>query len=182
MSRVTLSEHRPEWAAQAAQVAAWLAPLSDRVDGWRFEHIGSTAVPGLVAKPVLDLLLGVPRLEAVEQCIDALAARGLRYRPEYEGELPERRYFVRDADPAAQPAALPRVHLHAVVHGGAFWQRHLAFRDALRADAALAAAYAALKQTLAARHADDKAAYQAGKHDFIVAAEARALAARRSPA
>jgi GrpB-like predicted nucleotidyltransferase (UPF0157 family) len=128
----------------------------------QIEHIGSTAVPGLDAKPVIDVLVGVGRLTEAEAAIPALAARGFVYVPKYERELPMRRYFVRDAT-----AETPRAHVHAVETGSAIWRRHLAFRDALRADPALREAYRALKLRLAREHADDKAAYTAAKDPFI---------------
>ncbi|HEY9109570.1 MAG TPA: GrpB family protein [Roseateles sp.] len=170
MSEIRLVEADAGWPAQFDAVAR---PLRDALTGTacRIEHIGSTAVPGLCAKPVLDLLLGVTRLADVEARHEALAALGYRYRAEYEGELPERRYFTRDAG-----AGRLRVHLHAVVHGSAFWREQLAFRDALRADAALAARYAALKRELAERHAADKAAYTDAKGPFI-----RAVLAQLTP-
>lgn len=181
MAEVMLVDHQPAWPAQFQRAAAAIEAVFAGVPV-RLEHIGSTAVPGLCAKPVLDLLLGVPHLEAVERRIDALVALGYVYRPGYETALPERRYFVRAAETGREAGlALPRLHLHAVVTGGGFWRRHLAFRDALRAEPALAAAYAHLKRDLARRHAHDKAAYQAGKDGFIVREEARApagLAAR----
>lgn len=126
------------------------------------EHIGSTAVPGLDAKPVIDVLVGVARLAEAEAAIPALAARGFAYVPKYERELPMRRYFVRDAG-----ADTPRAHVHAVEIGSAIRHRHLAFRDALREDPALRDAYRALKLRLAREHADDKAAYTAAKGPFI---------------
>lgn len=101
------------------------------------EHIGSTAVPGLSAKPVLDVLLAAATLGQIEQHIDALVGAGYEYRHRYERQIPDRRYFVRAADGAG---AL-RVHLHAVVQGGMIWRNHLIFRDALRADPALRDAY-----------------------------------------
>jgi GrpB-like predicted nucleotidyltransferase (UPF0157 family) len=160
MTAVLLVESQAAWPAQAR---AAMAPVRAAFEGRpvRLEHIGSTAVPGLCAKPVLDLLLGVPALADAEDRAGALEALGFRYRPEHEAELPERRYFVRPA------GAGPRVHLHAVVLGGPLWTRHLAFRDALRRDPGLAARYAALKRDLAGRHAEDKAAYTAAKAPFI---------------
>lgn len=125
------------------------------------EHIGSTAVPGLCAKPVLDILLGAPALADVEALIPALTAQGFVHRPEYEQQIPDRRYFVRPADGG------PRVHLHAVVRGGVLWRQHLHIRDRLRQDASLRHAYAALKQQLAVRHAADKSAYTEAKAPFL---------------
>lgn len=136
------------------------------------QHIGSTSVPGLCAKPVIDVLLGATSLARIEANIGALAALGYVYVSKYERELPMRRYFVRDAD-----GERPRVHLHGVVVGSPIWREHLAFRDALRADPALRDRYAALKTELAARFARDKAAYTDAKAPFIRATIDAALAA-----
>lgn len=121
------------------------------------EHVGSTAVPGLAAKPILDVLLGVGDLAVVERRIEKLAQAGLSYVPEYEAELPERRYFKRRPD----------LHLHCVVEGGRLWSRHLLFRDSLRSDPEAAAAYQRLKLELAARHGRNRRAYLDGKSVFI---------------
>lgn len=161
MAGVIVSPWSEAWQAQFERARA---ELLDAFAGppVRIEHIGSTAVHGLAAKPVIDVLLGADVLAVVETRIDALAGLGYRYRPEYEDALPTRRYFVRDAD-----GERLRIHLHAVVEGGPIWREHLAFRDALRGDDALRAAYQALKCDLAARHAGDKAAYTDAKTPFI---------------
>jgi GrpB-like predicted nucleotidyltransferase (UPF0157 family) len=162
MSAVTLVEHRERWVADFLTVQAELTALFYPVHV-EVQHVGSTAVPGLCAKPVLDLLLGVTALPEIEAQIPALATAGFRHRREYEKQIPERRYFVREA------GLLPRIHLHAVVAGGAYWREHLAFRDALRADPMLRERYSSLKRALAARHVTDKAAYTEGKAPFIAA-------------
>jgi GrpB-like predicted nucleotidyltransferase (UPF0157 family) len=159
MAGVALSEYDPRWASQFAAVAAELQAVFG--DGVTVEHIGSTAVPGLCAKPVLDVLLGAERLDRFTAAVPAMAARGFVYRAAYEAEMPERRYFVREA------GVLPRVHVHGVVRGGAFWREHLRFRDRLRTDALARDRYAALKRELAAAHRDDKAAYTLAKAPFI---------------
>lgn len=161
MADVVLVEHQSVWAEHYAQIAA---ELSDLIREARIEHIGSTSVAGLCAKPVIDVLLGAPKLDVIEESISVLAARDYRYRSEYEGELPQRRYFVRPAT-----ATLPRVHVHGVVIDAPLWRDHLAFRDALRGDAGLLRRYAALKRELALRHAGDKAAYTEAKSPFIAA-------------
>ena len=174
MSRVELLDYRAGWVDDFARVRRDLldafAPLDVAV-----EHIGSTAVPGLAAKPVIDVLLGADRLADVEDRVTALAARGYAYVARYEAELPMRRYFVHDA------ARSPRVHVHAVERDSRFWREHLAFRDALRADVALRSGYLALKRRLAADHADDKAAYTASKAGFIRAALDAGAAAAAVP-
>jgi GrpB-like predicted nucleotidyltransferase (UPF0157 family) len=131
------------------------------------EHIGSTAVPGLGGKPIIDIMLGAPELTVVELRIDDLAADGYRYVPEFEKSMPERRYFTKmDGQPG-------NFHVHAVVLGSPFWKRHLAFRDALRADPALAAQYWKIKQQLAKRNANDRGAYTDAKSAFIREVELR---------
>ena len=125
------------------------------------EHIGSTAVPGLAAKPVIDVLLGARSLADVESRIDALAELGYAYVPKYEREIPMRRYFVKSS------ATSLRVHLHAVELDSRIWREHMAFREALRADASLCARYQSLKLDLAQKFADDKSAYTTAKNPFI---------------
>jgi GrpB-like predicted nucleotidyltransferase (UPF0157 family) len=125
------------------------------------EHIGSTAVPGLGARPIIDMMLGAPDLAQVEARIPALEAEGYRYVKEFEKSAPERRFFTRmDAPPGM-------FNLHAVVLDSPFWKRHLAFRDALRADPGLASKYWRLKQHLAARLRDDRGAHADAKGEFI---------------
>jgi GrpB-like predicted nucleotidyltransferase (UPF0157 family) len=125
------------------------------------EHVGSTAVPGLGAKPIIDIMAGTPDLAIVERRIPDLVAAGWRYVPEFEKALPERRYFTRyDGAPG-------KFHLHAVVYGTPFWKRTIAFRDALRGNEQLAQQYWRLKQRLAARFPNDRAAYTDAKGEFI---------------
>ena len=142
----------PAWAEAAAREAALLAPLGP------VEHIGSTAVPGLAAKPILDLMIGVADLDAA---VEPIEARGWFHWQSWEAHASNRRYFWR-----GEPTRHTH-HLHAVPFDGPFWRSHLQFRDRLRADPSLAAAYAALKVDLAARHRDDRDAYTAGKAEFI---------------
>lgn len=125
------------------------------------EHIGSTSVPGLAAKQVIDILVGATSLTDIESRIPALTATGFTYRPEHEGALPLRRYFTK-----TPPGSL-RVHVHAVEHDGSLWRDHLAFRDALRGDTGLRDRYQALKLELAQRFAHDKSAYTEAKGPFI---------------
>lgn len=134
------------------------------------EHVGSTAVPGLGAKPVIDIMVGVSALAEVESRIPELERHGYEYVREYEAQLSERRYF-------RKPGVGSRTHhLHAVVRGSAFWRRQLLFRDYLRAHPGAASAYFELKQRLASRHRTDPAAYSEGKSPFVEALLQRAAA------
>ncbi len=133
------------------------------------EHIGSTSVPGLAAKPVIDMLLGADSLADIESKIVALGELGYTYVPKYERELPMRRYFVKS------PEASLRVHLHGVERGSRIWCEHLAFRDALRRDPALRDRYQSLKLRLAQEFAGDKSAYTDAKSPFIRSVLANAI-------
>jgi GrpB-like predicted nucleotidyltransferase (UPF0157 family) len=160
MSELVLSEYQDTWPRQFWQVEEQLRDAVP-VHGAVLEHIGSTSVPGLCAKPVLDVMLGVGSLGEVEAAIPALASVGFVYRPEHEAVIPDRRYFVR---PQGQTV---RVHLHAVLLDGLLWKQHLCFRNALRKDPLLREQYASLKRALAVAHAGDKAAYTEAKAPFI---------------
>ena len=160
--QVRLAEPTSRWAelfvVEAGRLAAALAPWTPRI-----EHCGSTGVAGLPAKPILDLLVGVPEPVDVPGLARALAPLGYEHAP-WAG-VPGHEVFGKGR---------PRTHLlHVVPAGGAAWARLLGFRDALRARPALVAEYAALKRELAARFPDDRAAYTEAKGAFV----ARVLAA-----
>lgn len=124
------------------------------------EHVGSTAVPGLAAKPIIDILVGLRSLADATNCINPLNGLGYEYVPEWEAELPERRYFRR-----VWPR--PRTHhIHMVETTSEFWQRQLRFRDHLRAHSEDARAYERLKRELASRF-EVGLDYAAAKSAFI---------------
>lgn len=163
---VRLVMHDPAWAtlfvAEAERLRAALGPELPLA----LEHMGSTAVPGLVAKPILDLLGGYPAGAAVEPYIQALVRAGYVHRGE-QGIAG--REFFRRGEPRAY-------HLHLTARSGAFWREHLAFRDALRSRPAVREAYAALKLELARRHPRDREAYIEGKGAFVRRVVSEALA------
>jgi len=125
------------------------------------EHIGSTSIPGMSAKPVIDLLAGVRDMSLAEALMLRLLGHGYTTSRAFNDMLPDRRWLMRAA------GGHRTHHLHIVVHGGEVWHTHLQFRDAVRADADLAAEYLALKTALAAQHRDDRDAYTNGKDGFV---------------
>jgi GrpB-like predicted nucleotidyltransferase (UPF0157 family) len=139
------------------------------------EHVGGTAVPGLPAKPVIDIMVGVPDIERAGQAVAGLINLGYQYVPELESELPERRYF-RLGTPDTH-------HVHMVALSSDFWEEHLLFRDYLRTHPQAAEEYGKLKRGLAGRFRFDRDAYRAGKVPFIdtVVDAARREAGRPSP-
>lgn len=125
------------------------------------EHVGSTAVPGLAAKPIIDILAGVPRLADADDCIEPLTLLGYEYVPEFESAIPDRRFFRRGSGETATH------HVHVVEFDGNFWNQHVGFRDHLRTHPDDAARYAVLKKNLAARLGHDREAYTDAKASFI---------------
>jgi GrpB-like predicted nucleotidyltransferase (UPF0157 family) len=162
---VRVVPYRPAWAEVFAQEAARLrAVLGDRV--LAIEHVGSTSVPGLAAKPILDLAASVPSLADAIGLLPALQRLGYQHKP--DPEIPERIYLVKG------PPERRTHHLSLAEPGSRVWREHLLFRDALRASPALAAEYARLKLDLAQRYPTDRRAYLAGKNAFIDAVVAGA--------
>ena len=168
---IVLAPHNAAWAAaferEAAAIVDALADLYITV-----HHIGSTAIPGIVAKPVIDMLGVVPEVEALDVHAHRLAALG--YEACGEFGIPGRRYFRKTS-----PDRVRTHQLHAFAAGSPEAERHLAFRDYLRAVPAEAIAYEALKQDLARRCGADANAYGDGKTEFIRAVDRRAAAWRR---
>ncbi|MEP6729380.1 MAG: GrpB family protein, partial [bacterium] len=121
------------------------------------EHVGSTAVSGLDAKPVLDILAGCASGSDRGEIIVALETAGYRHRGE-QG-IPGRNFFRR-----GEPR---QYHLHVAEESGTFWRDHLAFRDYLRTHDDARAAYSALKHELATRYPTNRASYIDGKTAFV---------------
>ncbi|HEY2532503.1 MAG TPA: GrpB family protein [Xanthobacteraceae bacterium] len=156
---ISIIDYDPAWPRRFDELAARARGLLGAVV-LRIEHVGSTAVIGLAAKPVIDLDIVVNSPRDLEIAILKLAQIGYIH----EGDLgvPGREAF-------RSPAGEGPHHLYVLVEGTRELQRHLAFRDALRADAALRDEYSRLKRSLAIRHADDRVAYTDGKTEFVQA-------------
>lgn len=168
---IVLAAHSVTWAAAfEREVAGILAALSELP--LEVHHIGSTAIPEIVAKPVIDMLGVVPTVDALDVRAHRLATLG--YEALGEFGIPGRRYFRKNA-----PDGVRTHQLHAFAAGSPEIARHLDFRDYLRAFPAEAAAYAALKQELAGRCGSDEHSYGDGKAEFIRGVELRASAWRR---
>lgn len=160
---VEIVDYDAGWIAafdtEAERLAAALGPWLVEI-----EHVGSTAVPGLAAKPVIDIQVGVTSLEHESEIIAAVVGCGYEYVPEYEVDFPDRRYFRRSERGR-------RTHqIHLVERSNRdWWDRHIAFRDRLRSHPETRDAYAELKRRLAATHRNDRVAYTDAKSDFIAA-------------
>jgi len=153
---VTLVDHNPAWGQafqlEAERLRAALGPAVLDI-----QHIGSTAIPAIQAKPILDLMLGIADFDRGPLLEPALAQLGYDYAR--NAGLPYDHVFGK---------GVARTHLlHVVEHDGAQWHHKLRFRDRLLADPALALAYQALKIRLAQEFADSRAGYTAAKQQFI---------------
>ena len=154
-----LVAYDPLWPAAFEEERVRLAKaLGPVVKG--IEHYGSTAVPGLCAKPILDIMVGVLPRSEWEKCKPALEDLGYDYAE--EAGVPEHYIFGRGRD------RTERTHLvHVVEYQGASWRCSIAFRDALQVDAGLRESYAQEKARAAAAASGNRAAYNLQKGPFI---------------
>jgi len=166
-----ISEYDPHWPdrfrAEKRVLTQALGEFARAV-----EHVGSTAVPGLAAKSVIDILVGVDDIADIDRREAAMAQAG--YEAKGENGIPGRRYFRRWG-----PSGERLVHVHAFAMESEDFSRHLAFRDYLRAHPGRAAAYGALKQALVREEGISRARYAAGKAGLVAELEAEARAWRR---
>jgi GrpB-like predicted nucleotidyltransferase (UPF0157 family) len=161
---IDIVSYDPAWPGQFRAEAGKLTELLAPWLATPVEHIGSTSVPGLAAKPSLDMMAGVHDLRSARTAIPVLTSHGFTHARHRPGTL----WFHK-----ARTESDPEQGLHLTEPGSSLWRERLAFRDALRADPALASQYQELKERLAA-DSGDIAAYTAGKRQFVVQVLARA--------
>lgn len=154
---IEVVDHDPAWADRFAEIRAALRTALGGVPVVGIEHVGSTSVPGLAAKPVIDVAVVVER-DQVDAAITAMEAAGYVYRGDLG--IPDRHAFH------APPGAV-RQHTYVVVEGCLSLRNHLAVRDVLRVDAHLRDEYGAVKRRLAAT-TDDIDLYCTGKTDVLL--------------
>ena len=170
--RIQVVAYDPAWRrdfeAEAKRIARALGNIVVHL-----HHIGSTAIPGIFAKPIIDLLLEVD--DTIKLDHRSAAMEDLGYKPMGEYGIPGRRYFHKDN------ASGIRTHqVHAFNANSDDIERHLAFRDYMIAHPAEAQTYGELKQKLAREHPNDIEAYMDGKDLYIKEYEAKAIAWRLS--
>jgi GrpB-like predicted nucleotidyltransferase (UPF0157 family) len=155
---VVVVPYSESWPAMFSAEAALLQAV---LEPWliaEIEHIGSTAVVGLHAKPVIDIMAPVKDLESSRQAIEAAQTVGYCYYPYKPDEM---HWFCKPTP------AMRTHHLHLVPWRSQLWQQRLAFRDALRQNPGLAQRYGDLKLELAAKHGVDREAYTEAKAPFV---------------
>jgi GrpB-like predicted nucleotidyltransferase (UPF0157 family) len=165
--KVTVVEYRPEWRKMFEDEKRILQTALGDVPA-QIEHIGSTAVAGLAAKPIIDLMVGLKDFSIADNVVPKIEALGYEYIQKYEAVMPFRRFFIKEQDGI-------RTHqIHMVGIGGEFWERHILFRDYLRQNPSIAEQYASLKKELAVREWEDVNEYADAKTEFIKEIENKA--------
>jgi GrpB-like predicted nucleotidyltransferase (UPF0157 family) len=153
---VRVCPYTPEWRQLFLEEQARLrACIGDYV--LDIQHVGSTFIPNMAAKPILDIAIGVADFEEAARCVQPLEQLGYLYRG--ENGIPRRHYFVK-GDPRTH-------HVHIVEVQSENWATMICFRDHLCQHLDVAEAYAALKQSLAEQFPTNRVAYQEGKAEFI---------------
>jgi GrpB-like predicted nucleotidyltransferase (UPF0157 family) len=154
---IEIVEYDPEWPARySRERSPLLTVLIEAVD---IQHIGSTAVPGMAATPVIDIMVAVPRLGPAEEYLDRLATLGYQHR---RAKHDRARLFFWKVGTRSH-------HVHIVAAGSAEYRQHMRFRDYLLAHPAAAQDYIALKRMLAAQYGSDRDGYALAKTAFIQA-------------
>lgn len=156
--QVSIEDYSGEWPEafeeERDRLVAVLGPLALAV-----EHVGSTSVPGLCAKPVIDIAIGVTDLLTGKECVAALSALGYEYKG--DAGIPGRHFF-------AKGSPENRTHyVHVEPLNGMLWRNHILFRDYLRCHPDEVVAYGQLKRALAEKFSEDRDAYALGKNNYI---------------
>lgn len=163
--------HDPRWSEQFEQEADELIAIFGE-EIVAIHHIGSTSIPGIVAKPIIDVLVEVRDIERIDAFNEAMTARG--YIPKGAFGIAGRRFFIK----GSETERTHHIHVFERAHAGSpqpsTFERHIAFRDYLRAHPNEAQAYSRLKAELARRFPHDIDGYTAGKDDFIREIERKA--------
>jgi GrpB-like predicted nucleotidyltransferase (UPF0157 family) len=165
--KVTIVEYSPTWPEQFDQEKHLLQKILENT-GAVIEHIGSTSVVGLAAKPIIDIMIGLPDFALADSLVSKFTALQYNYISKYEDVMPDRRFFTKKQRDTTTH------HIHMVGRGSEFWERHLLFRNFLRENPDLARRYAALKKELAQREWQDGNEYAGAKTEFIRNIEAQA--------
>ena len=160
MSRapVVLEEYNPNWAEKYEEEKEFLMGIIGTWFHGRIEHVGSTAVEGMVAKPVIDIMFGVKTLEVSRPAIEVLTKNGYEYWPYKEDVM---HWFCKPSD------AYRTHHLHLIPYGSLLWNERIKFRDILRKKGPEFSQYANLKRELASKYTNDRETYTEEKWPFI---------------
>lgn len=190
--KIKFETYNPDWPIEFEKIKCELTELIGFVDP-KIEHIGSTSVEGLSAKPIIDILVGVDNESDLEKTIEPLTGRNYVYYPKYNKDMPYRRFFIKHKV-SPQELLLPIVvtdeftapattfehnarlaHIHILPYNSEHWVRHIAFRDYLRTHPDIKDQYQNLKGELSTIEWVDGNEYNAAKDSFIKIEEKKAI-------
>ena len=164
---LVIADYNPDWPRlYEEEQALILKTIGHILVG--IEHIGSTAIPGLGAKPIIDIMIGLRALDDAVECIPLLRSIGHIYHPEFEDQVPERRFFRKGPDGARTH------HIHMVERSNQFWQDRILFRDYMQTHEEDAMLYLLMKKELALRFGSNRRGYSDAKAAFVSAILAKA--------
>ena len=165
--KIRLEEHNQEWQINFQKEKQRLVKALVDV-AMEVEHIGSTSIAGLAAKPIIDILIGLHDFSIADAHIPSIEKLDYRYMKQYEEVMPFRRFFIQEQH------GIRTHHIHMVLIHGEFWKRHLAFRDYLHLHPVEKLQYETLKKELSQREWIDENDYAAAKSAFIREIERKA--------
>ena len=189
--KIEIEEYNREWTGQFEKIKADLYSILINLNP-KIEHIGSTSVPDLAAKPIIDIQVGIKNLNDLDKTIEPMINNHYIYYEIYNSVMPERRLFVGlkdekdirnfqniyskgDLIPHEKINQLRLTHVHIWEHGTKDWNRHIAFRNYLREHADVKGQYESLKKQLSLKDWKDGNEYNNAKDSFIKTTEAKAI-------
>ena len=192
--RIDVVEYNNGWAIEFEKLKEELGIILSNLNPI-VEHIGSTSVFGLAAKPVIDIAIGLESLDDLDKSIEPMIANNFIYYEVFNQSMPFRRLFVGLKERAhefdsifSEKTKIPHeeinqrrhCHIHAWHYGSEEWNRHIAFRDYLRAHPLVCQEYASIKKELSKKDWKDGMEYNEGKNSFIKHHERLALDFRKN--
>lgn len=160
MRKVIIELYNPAWKNKFEAEKKALLDLCNNLIS-EIEHIGSTSVVNLGAKPIIDIMIGVEKLSVDKEVIPKIESLGYEYITKYEDIMPYRRFFIKEKNDFRE------FHIHLVERTHPFWNKHILFRDKLRNSDEIKNSYYNLKVELADKFRTDPAKYNDAKTDFI---------------
>lgn len=187
--KIQIEAYNKSWPLQFEHIKLHLDEVINKIPHVT-QHIGSTSVPGLAAKPIIDILIGLNTDEDLNKVIEPMVHAGYTYFKKYEPEMPYRRLFVR-LTPLSDKAVpfiidlddnyitgvhfMPVANIHILVKDTHHWTRHIAFRDFLRTSPEIRNSYEQLKLELSLQEFNNHLEYNKAKNDFVKEVEQQAL-------
>jgi len=185
---ITIEKHNPIWKSKFIELENILSTVLEKLNP-QIEHIGSTSVPELSAKPIIDIAIGLESKEQLDQVINLMIDKGFVYISAFNSIMPERRFFVSlknrenfkseysniDQIPNEELHKNKLANIHTWVLNSPEWTRHIAFRDYLKYNSNVKIEYQELKEKLSTKNWSDGNEYNNAKNDFIKREELNAI-------